>query len=119
MNILSQYHVIFFKKLIYNNVFYGANTINQLLDQFITEDQTIDDAAETIEALDSLLNEEIIKIHYSGQSLITLVANRVTSSIYDDPNLNSSFSLPTLDLKLIMQEWKHFLQGEGYIKSSH
>lgn len=113
MNMLQQYNVRFFKKSIHGTIFYGANTVNSLLDQFISEDQIPEDAFETIRALEDVISGSIIEINYSGQSLITLISNSSMSNIYEDPNFGSDsshFLLPTSDLKMIMEAWAEFLK---------
>jgi hypothetical protein len=112
MTVLHQYKISFFKKEILNRIFYGMKSINPLLDQLITDDQTVDDVDESLEAINALLNGDINEINYSGQSLNTIVASPLITLIYDDPeyDANSShFSLPTSEFKIITEAWRDYL----------
>lgn len=112
MSVIQQYKVNFFKNTIHGSVYNGVNTINPLLDAFLSEDQTLEDVNETIDALNTLLNAEIANVNFSGESLITIVADQSTSTIYELPNYNPntlSYSLPTVDLKELAEAWRDYL----------
>lgn len=112
MSLIQQYKVRFFKNTIHGSVYNGINTINPLLDAFLSEDQTFEDVNETIDALSALLNAEITNMNFSGESLITIVADQNTSTIYEVPNYDAktlSYSLPTVDLKGLVEVWRDYL----------
>ncbi|WEK20376.1 MAG: hypothetical protein P0Y49_04380 [Candidatus Pedobacter colombiensis] len=112
MSVIQNYKINFFKRDILNRIYFGMNSSSNLLDQFITDDQKIEDVIETLEALIALKNGEISKMDYSSQSLVTIVANANNAAIYDRPDYTSNspqFSISTQDLIIIVEAWKDYI----------
>ncbi|MFP5041929.1 hypothetical protein [Parasediminibacterium sp. JCM 36343] len=110
--ILELYKISFYKKLILGNYMKLMSSNNDYLSQFITDFYTLDSANELISGINSILNDEISLIDYSTESLVTLVMDKTISKIYAYAEYNSStsyFSLPTIHLKIISEEWLDYL----------
>lgn len=109
---IGQYKIKFYRKNLHGRILFGMNSINSLLDQFVTQDQKLSNIDETLDAVNALLNGEINEINYTRDSGDTVIANNQTTTLYDDPNLSINspkFSLPTSDFKLIIEAWKNFV----------
>lgn len=117
MSVLSNYKVRFSIKNIFNQNFKSMNTVNDMLTVYITDHNTIQKVNQLLDDINAVLNNNYplgggqTQIMYLSR--ISAAETKIYQDMEDweqDNSIQPDFTLPTTDLKVIVEAWRDYLQ---------
>lgn len=114
--ILETYKVQFLKRVINKRTLKLIYSINDVLDQCISDYKTADEVNNfLISEINKVLNGVSSSETIISESMVSVVISSDISKFYQDPNYSPTsspdYSIPTQDLKVIVEAWLSYLQS--------
>ncbi|WP_241330719.1 hypothetical protein [Chryseobacterium arthrosphaerae] len=121
MSVLEDYKVSFIIKRIHNSDYKLMQSISPALDGIFFEFRRIEECDILLEIINAQLrNSESGEYFFPTQGLGLIIITHFMTSIYIDvekydtnpevnPEVNADYTLPTADLKEIVEAWKNFV----------
>lgn len=113
MDVIKKYNINFFER---EDIGKDLSTNNDILSCYVWEHRNIQETDQSLRFVDQVLKGISLEIEYPTKSLYVIIFTESVVKIYDDAdewerdnNREPTYTLPTLDFKIILEAWRNFL----------